>query len=47
MPLTYMDGHFCLYDSINDWSYVMDDYGNAVYVNWGLYSAYWQDSDMT
>lgn len=41
--LTYMDDHFGLVDLVQDLAYVMDDYGDAVCVPFGLPSYYWQE----
>lgn len=42
--LIYFDEH-ChgFFDKITDIAYIMDDYGNAVEVNWSLDSWYWQE----
>ena len=43
--LVYMLGHFGLYEYINDWAYVMDDFGNAVRVPFNLPQWYFQTVD--
>jgi hypothetical protein len=43
MELSYMDDWFGLVDRINDVAYAMDDFVNAIRVDFSLPSFYFQD----